>query len=267
MKIVKPMLVRAATQVGALVLVAILLVQISSAQHVDIAVYQQNTQITLHNGSSPAQNETQVFRNDFDFWGPPFNIFAGDDPGLQMSGTSAPAGYAALPGSTQLSVEVVPIHIPGQAIGNVAFWDSVSAEPEFVTLPLGHDFYLEDAASTEVLLAGDLERFDGLIAGVTDGTGGLHEHMTFAVENGGGTPVSGVYLMGWHLSMAGLDDSKLAFVALTTPSLPSSVKSGVTAWLESQVDTIRMVGDFDNNGRYELDDIDAARRGSGVDLD
>jgi hypothetical protein len=241
---------------GAPAIVLSLLATVACAQHVDIAVYQRDGQITLHNGSVPSQPETRVFRNDFDFWGA-FNAYAGDDPGFQMSGSGAPSGYSGLPGNRQLRVDAVPVHVPGQAIGNLLFWDGVSTTPEFSVLPDGHDFYLEDAAMNERLFGGDLQRFEDLIGGVTDSGGGMHEHMTFAVENGGNAPLSGFYLMGWRLGMNGLDDSDLALVAITTPSISSTVKSELVDWLQTNLSTIRMVGDFDDNGLYEMADIDA----------
>ncbi len=66
----------------------------------------------------------------FDFFGPPLGIYAGDDPGIQMSG-SPPAGFTALPGNTTLDLSIVPLHVPGLGIGNLLYWDGVTMDVEF----------------------------------------------------------------------------------------------------------------------------------------
>jgi hypothetical protein len=231
---------------------------IGQAQHIDIAVYQSQDRVTLHNSSVASQPERRTYRNDFDFWGPPLGIYVGDNPGFQMSGTnSAPNGYLGLPAGEELLLSSVPVHVPGQSLGNLLFWDGSGTEPELSPLPAGHEFFLEDAASNERTLLGDATRIDDLVAGVTDGVGGLHEHLTFALENGGDAPASGFYVMGWQLTSGDLASSQVAYVTLTTPTIPSTVKSSFVDWLDTQIGTVTMAGDFDDNGQYETADIDA----------
>ena len=235
-----------------------MLAGVASAQHSDIAVYQSAAgQVTLHSTESANQPESRYFQRDFDFWGPPFGVYAGDDPGFQMSGLNPPAGYSALPSGMNLGMSVLPIHVPGAPAGNLLFWDGVGPEVTIARLPQNHVFFLEDAAMAEISFQGGTERFEGLVAGVTDGDGGLHEHLTFAVENGGAEPEAGFYMMGWQLHGAGLEDSGLTIVALSAPTIPSAIEQQFRSWLEAQADSITVAGDFDDNGEYELDDIDA----------
>ena len=237
------------------------------AQHSDIAIYRSSLgQVTTHNESG-AQEEVHHFRRDFDFWGPPFNVYAGDDPGFRMSGLNPPSGYAGLPGSLTLDLAVLPIHLPGATAGNLLFWDGVGDEVDVQPVPIDHTFFLEDAAGTEIGFQGGIARFEGLVAGVTDTNGGMHEHLTFAVDNGGAEPEVGFYMMGWQLSADGYETSELTTVVLSTPSIPFEVEQQFDMWLQSQVDTITLAGDFDDNGEYELADIDAlvASIASGAD--
>ena len=114
------------------VFLCVLSIQLVNAQHSDVAIYQNlEGQVTLHDTSSPAQAERTFFARDFDFWGPPLDIYAGDDPGLQQSGLNPPTGYNALPAGMTLEVDLVPFHIPGVAASNIMFWDGVGPNVEF----------------------------------------------------------------------------------------------------------------------------------------
>ena len=129
---------------------------------------------------------------------------------------------------------------------------------DYGTLPDNHLYYVEDATTVvEVALDGTPTRFNGLVAGVTDSSGGLHEHLTFAVENNGQDPLDGIYLMGWQLEVAGLQSSQLVVVGLSASTLSSAVRTQSADWLLTNVDFFRIAGDFDDSGDYTTDDVDA----------
>ena len=225
-------------------------------QHSDIAIYQDASgKITTHN-SAGQQSESRVFRRNFDFFNSP--IFAGDDPGILMTGQNPPAGFSALPPASELNLNLIPLHIPGQAVGNLLFWDGTTTEVEFTALPANHLLFLEDATGvTEIALDGSLQRHDGLVAGVTDGMGGMHEHLTYALENNGSAPSVGFYLMGWEFALDGLETARHVLVALNPTFVPAEVQDQLTNWLEDHLTSIRLAGDFDDNGAYELPDVDS----------
>ncbi len=227
------------------------------AQHADIAVYQNtNGRITTHD-STGGQALTRVFQRNFDFWGD-FGVFAGDDPGFQQAGTNPPNTFSALPGEATLNLSLVPLHIPGMGVGNVLFWDGTTPDVDYGALPDNHLFYVEDATTVvEVALDGTPARFNGLVAGVTDSLGGMHEHLTFAVENNGQDPLDGIYLMGWQLELAGSQSSQLVVVGLSADTLSFTVRNQSSDWLSANVDFFRIAGDFDDSGDYTTDDADA----------
>ncbi len=244
-------------QVACLVVVMLITTTRVNAQHADIALYQDSAGQVVTFDTANAQQPSRVFQRSFDFWGS-FGVFAGDDPGFQQAGTNPPAGFASLPGNTTVSLNLVPLHLPGQGIGNLLFWDGTTPEVEFGAVPDQHLFYVEDASGiTEVALDSSLARFEQLTAGATDSHGGMHQHLTFAVENNGLNPSEGVYLMGWEMSVPGLEKSQLMVVGLSAPTLSSAVRSQSSSWLIANIDSFRVAGDFDGNGVYELNDVDA----------
>lgn len=228
----------------------------ASAQHADIAVYVNADQrISTHDSSVPSHPELRVFVRAFDFFGPPLGIYAGDDPGILMTG-SPPGGFTSLPANTTLNLSIVPLHVPGLGIGNLLYWDGVGMDVEFGAPPAGHVMITEDATgTTEVTMNGSLQRFEGLVAGVTDGNGGMHEHLLHVLENNGLPPADGIYLMGWQFAMTGLEPSRYTIVALASPSLPGAQRTQAVQWLTNNLSTIRIPGDFDDSGDYTTDDV------------
>ena len=226
------------------------------AQHADIAVYVNPDQrISTHDSSIPSQPERRVFVRAFDFFGPPLGIFAGDDPGILMTGSS-PAGFTSLPGNTTLNLSIVPLHVPGLGIGNLLYWDGVGMDVDFAAPPAGHVLITEDATGvTEVTMNGSLERFDSLVAGVTDANGGIHEHLTHALENNGSPPAGGIYVMGWQFAMTGLEPSRYAIAGLVSPGIPGAQRTQAIQWLTDNLSIIRIAGDFDDSGDYTTSDV------------
>ena len=127
----------------------------------------------------------------------------------------------------------------------------------FEPIPANHVLFLEDAAGFEISLNGSAERFDDLVGGITDPNGGVHEHLVFSLENGGNEPTVGFYAMGWQVGGAGVDDSRLTPIVLRTPSIPSATKQLVDDWLTNNANLVTVAGDFNADGDYTVEDIDA----------
>lgn len=225
-------------------------------QHADIAVYQDPAgRITTHEQISAAQPETRLFRRNFDFFGPPLGIYAGDDPGIQMTGLSPPSGAAPLPARQSLYADLVPIHIVGRGVGNLFYWNGQGLDVSFGPPPANHELILESAdGNQEFTLDGSRFRNEDVLLGVTDVRGGMHDHVTYVLENNGAAPARGFYLMGWQLHMQNLMPSKMALVGVTSPSAPGTALA--TTWLLDNLPNIRIAGDFDDSGSYEVEDVD-----------
>ena len=228
------------------------------AQHRDISIYQNSDgEVTIHDTGVDTQPEMPSYRRDFDFWGVPQGLYAGNDPGLRQSGLNPPSGYAALPGEMIIDISFVPIHVPGVAAGNLLFWDGNGSEVEFAPLPAGHVLFVEDAANVDFSMHGDHERVEGPKGGITDTSGGVHEHLEFLLENNGSAPADGYYATGWIFDGDGVEPSRLTAIVFSTPGLPATMDTLIDDWLTSHIDQITMAGDFNADGEYSTEDIDS----------
>ena len=243
-----------------------------SAQHVDIAVYQNaDGRITTHNSTDGGQPELRVFERAFDFFGHLFGnpalpkAFSGDDPGFLFDGADAPSGYQGLPAGATLSMNLLPFRVPGFDTGNLFYWDGVGTTVDFGLVPAGHTLTVTEAGGArQGVLDGSAMRQDGLIVGVTDSGGGMHEYLQFRLDDSDGNvatdPSRGFYLFGLELTMPGLQASAPIFVALSSPEIPAAVEDDVVAWMQANLDFFlpeTSPGDFNADGNFDCQDINA----------
>jgi hypothetical protein len=237
-------------------------------QHADIAPYQDaDGKIHAHDDTAPGEPELRVYERAFDFWGHPFGnkslpkVFIGDDPGFQTTGTSPPPGRFALPGNATLQLNLLPLHLPNGRSGNLLHWDALGGMVEFDLPPENHTLTVQDRDKTEFDLDGSNTRFEGVIVGETDDLGGIHEHISFRVDDNDNNedtdPAMGFYLFAIQMTMIGLTESDHVLIALSSPEVPSAIEDQVADWLETNFPQIPIAGDFDRNGEYQTADVDA----------
>ena len=237
------------------------------AQHADVFVYQSEGKlITTRDGATQ-----RVFSNLFDFFGHPFGntslpkAFVGDDPGFQTN-DSPIAGASTLPLDEILSADFLPFQLPNGSAGNVLHWDFDSGDVDFAQMPSGHFFNVTDVSGDDsFFLTGSADSLNGVLLGIVSNSGDIHEHISWRLDDGDSNsatdPSNGVYLMMMQLHMNGIESSDPFAVMLNSTDISIADQNAAIDWVENNFDSINilgdsLVGDFDNDGSLEIDDID-----------
>jgi PEP-CTERM motif len=147
----------------------------------------------------------QVFRGAMtpNFPPPPFVDYGHDDPGffaeLSPVNPNYPAGASALPTNADVTVNF-PTFTVGGLTDNLFFWDGSGGAVDFQPISTAQPGFAIDIYGDNPI-------------GQTDGNGMIHEHPTWALDDGDtATPLDGVYLSAPTISVAGLADSKPFFI-------------------------------------------------------
>ncbi len=134
--------------------------------------------------------DTRVFEGEFDETGfsdePGFNALGSDSP-------SFPAGFSALPGSTNVNFKANALAI-GSQTSNLWHWDGVGPV-EFTPVSAGTTLTI--ALGLSAVLDGSASDVTGFTIDTTGASGFLHRHLNFTVN----TPTAddGFYL--WSLTL------------------------------------------------------------------
>ena len=211
-----------------------------------------------------AGSEQKVFLRSFDFFGHPFGntsfpmVFSGDDPGFVAG--SAPAGLNELPSREELSIGILPFDF-GSGSGNLFYWDG-AGPPGFGAVPAGHSLFITDRINAETEIDGSAQSVDAGLVAVTDGQGGIHDHIQFRLDDNDNQtstePSRGIYLFMAQLGVDGLTSSDPFAIGLSSPDVPRSAEDQAVAWIETNIESFRFgpLGDFDRSGQLDLGDID-----------
>jgi len=236
------------------------------AQHNDVLVQQMDGQLVTGSADFDGNQWTlgrRVYSREFD------GDFAINNPGFNALGSGSPSlppGSQALPGTSALSWDFLPMKIDDQT-ANLFFWNGQETDgmpgltPDDVTFgPLpgpNYSLTLFDKTSTGFAVDGSDELVPGGVIDDTASDGSLHRHRFFLLANVGSMPIDGIYLISMQLRMTSLDNSDPIFLVFgTLGSSVAALDDAAVPWVEEMVDMLvpgGLPGDYNGN-----DTIDAA---------
>ena len=193
------------------------------------------------------------------------SISSVNDPGfnaLSAGSPSLPAGASALPGSTSLRWDFLPLKIDG-SLQNLFYWNGNGAtegEVAFGTLP-GPDYRLEVYGRDNIVGVDGAPTFvAGDVINNTTSNGSLHTHRFFYLDSGNQnattTPADGIYLMSMRLKMTGIDAAQPAYFVFGTPGSTLAALRAAETWVTNREDELAPDFDADFNGDYVVDGAD-----------
>lgn len=179
--------------------------------------------------------------------GPYSGIYGSDNPGYNaVAQEDLPAGYFALPGSTNLEFDIVADTIGGET-ANFWYWDGLDDngngdyydDVDWTPVPNGYT-YTFDKLGYSASADGSGNPVDGFPIDLTDSAGKLHKHLGMKIDDGDGdagtTPQDGFYLVGIELDMAGASISEpIYFVPGVGDHTPAQHRDGAVAWVNDNV--------------------------------
>jgi hypothetical protein len=261
----------------------------SWAQHYDVLAQQMNSHIVT--GTADFDNNQwllglRVFHRDFD------SDYAINNPGFNALGAgspSMPAGAQALPGSTDLLWDFLPMTITNgnnSLSQNLFYWNGQDTDgvpgltpSDVVFGPLPGPNYtlsLFDKANAKYSVDGANTIVTGGVIATTASDGSMHQHRYFFLEDNDGdsgtVPVDGLYLLAMRLRMPGLANSLPVFTVFGTPgSSVSAEDDAAYPWIQQQ---LNLPGDYNQNSVVDAADYvlwrktlnsSASPAGSGAD--
>ena len=242
-------------------LLTLLVATQSLAQHSDVLLQNVDDRITSGDADFDtlawtlgARRYSDVLEEFFFVEDPGWNALANSSPDL-------PPGSSALPATTALEWDFLPLKIDGTA-QNLFYWDGTGSVA-FGALPTpDYEFGLGSLSSGFILVHGEPKLVPGAVIDMTNGSGGLHKHRGWYVDDGDGDlgtdPVDGIYLVSLRAKMTGLDRSlPLYFVFGTLGSTPQALLDA-EVWVDANLDDLAPEFDADSNGDLDVDLYDLA---------
>jgi hypothetical protein len=234
----------------------------AAAQHADVLVQAVDGRVATGSADFDSGSWTlgrRVFSAEFS------SIFSVSNPGfnsLAASSASLPAGAAALPGSTALRWDFLPMKIDG-VLSNLLYWHgagSTEASVDFGDLP-GPDHRLELYGRDNIVgVDGSLAVVPGDVINNTSSTGALHTHRFFYLDSGNQnattTPADGIYLTSMRLSTAGLDPSPPIYIVFGTPGSTLAALRAAESWVTNRVADLAPDFSADFNDDFAVDGAD-----------
>jgi len=234
----------------------------AKAQHADVLVQVADGRLATGSADFDSGAWTlgkRVYSTEF------ASIFSVNDPGfnaLAAGSPSLPAGASALPGSTLLRWDFLPLKIDG-SLQNLFYWNGNGAtegEVAFGTLP-GPDYRLEVYGRDNIVGVDGAPTFvAGDVINNTTSNGSLHTHRFFYLDSGNQnsttSPVDGIYLMSLRLRMTGVDASQPAYFVFGTPGSTLAALRAAESWVTNRVDDLAPDFDADFNGDFVVDGSD-----------
>lgn len=250
------------------------------AQHTyDILVQQVSGQLVTAgccDGAGKWQTTKKTFESEFpdDPSNPTPTDWATTNPGYgsyAAANASIPAGTQALPGSTDIFWDFMPMINNGVA-QNLFYWNGKRPDGQYGTSPSDVNFgppplpsytlseYDKNGAkfstngTNSIVAGGDI--------GTTGSDGSLHRHWSFFLEDNDGnsstSPADGVYLIADRYRMNGMLNSDPVFILFDTsnPAVPATIlDSAAVPWVAQHVNMLTGVsGDFNRNGTPDAAD-------------
>ncbi|MEO0530723.1 MAG: hypothetical protein AAF266_09140 [Planctomycetota bacterium] len=248
--------------------VLLLLVTDSSAQHVDVLVWDEGGKVGvgLYDYDNVMATQTRVHLARFD------SFYSVNNPGF-----TAFAGNDAVPGNAELSFDFLPMTIDsGPHAGyrsNLLYWDGLGETPTFGPTPTDAYEFTFFGETGPVVADGGEEVVPGAVVDTTSPSGAIHEHrFYFLDDNGDGQnttlPNAGIYLVGMQMNIDGLETSDPIYMVWATPEtsvLPAIRPAAL--WVNERVDTLfaePIDGDFNGDGVVDAIDYTVWRDGLGT---
>ena len=191
---------------------------------------------------------------------------ADDFPGFLSQGSPV-GGNDPLPDEGQLHWDFLPMHLNGIA-SNLFYWDGVGAtinDVDFVLPPtqdVSLSLYKEDLSDFSSVTGTD-EVVAGKEVGTVDtanSTTPLHAHLWSFLGSSTTVP-EGIYLFSIRLTMEDYENSDALYVVAATPTISESTLDTLAMpWVENNLDTLVLPGDFDFDGDVDGPDFLAWQR-------
>jgi hypothetical protein len=162
--------------------------------------------------------------------------FDGDEPGIRAVSSGLPSGTTALPGSTALHLDLLPMTI-SSTTSNLFYWDGNGAV-NFTSAKAGTTLGVSASGGFSVTADGSAN----IVAStnpfvVTSASGTIHKHPTYQLS-AAGTPDEGLYLVSFGFRMAGFENALPAFLVLATDTFadtPQALAAG--NWVDANLAT------------------------------
>lgn len=181
-----------------------------------------------------------------------------------LSLATAPSGTDALLPGVDVYWDFLPMTINGTT-SNLFYWDGVGMsleDVEFASVPQANvTMSLFSESFEQVSVDGAADMVAGALVGTTDSTGSglrLHAHRYFLLDDNdedlSTDPPDGAYLIALQLRMPGYLNSDPFFVVAATFGLSiGALDSAALPWVEENIDSLVVEGDYDFDG-----DVDGA---------
>ncbi len=253
---------------------------IARAQHLGVLVQQTDGVLVTGQADFDHYQFTlgqRVYSNEFDS---DYAIYLPGFASMASGSSFLPAGSQALPGTTDLEWDFLPMAVDDMS-QNLFYWDGSDTDgvagltPDDVAFgPLpGPDYLVSlwDKSSTEYSVDGADVPVPGGVIDETDTDGSLHAHRYYTLE-GSVTPADGIYLFALQLRMAGLESSDPIYMVFGTPgSSVAALDDAAVPWVEDHVDLLiapPLPGDYNDDGMVDAADYTVWRDslGSSIDL-
>ena len=242
----------------------------AQAQHLDVLAQDVDGKVGI--GTADYDNDIwtigqRVFRDQL------LSNFRSPNPGftaLENGNSDLEPGVFALPGSTDLLIDIVPTTIGGQS-ANFWYWDGVdTGTPGFTTsdvmfgaTPPNVSWNLLDANGVVFKADGSDTVVPNALVQQTFADGGAHKHLLIQIDDGDNNPSTfnapqGVYLAAFVLHIAGLDASDPFFFVHRTSGLANDPRDVAAQWVDDNYDLLvgaPVPGDFDADGFVGLSDL------------
>ena len=171
------------------------------------------------------------------------------DPSF-VSVSPAPAGAETLAANKDIFWDFLPL-TSGKVTSNLLHWDGVGA-PAFGAA-VGVSLSLYDPNFVAAGVSGAADAVVGRRLGTTTSSAlTLHAHRYWELTGGASAP--GIYVASIRLRMEGLLPTKPLYVALATFGTPVAALTDTVTWLNENVETLLLKGDYNFDGLVDAAD-------------
>jgi hypothetical protein len=235
---------------------------IARAQHLDVLNEQINGQLVTGDGNFDADTWIlggRVFHRDL---ASGTNGLQGNNPGFNAIGAGSsdmPVGAQALPPSTPLSWDFLPMTISGVS-SNLFYWNGQDSDGvpgltqndiQFGALPLpSYTLTLFDINNGAHAADGTNRIVPGGVIDTTASDGFIHRHLFWFIQDNDGNsatmPADGLYLISIRMKMPGLRSSLPVLLIFGTPNSSVAAEDDVAfPWVQQQAS---LPGDYNGDG-------------------
>lgn len=240
-----------------------------SAKHVDVLMQGVSGQVTTGSADFDASQWVmgqRVYNEQMEatsLFG--VNYFSTNAPGFNSRVGDRPAGTDALPGSTDIAWDFLPVYAGGIR-SDLLYWDGLGAvdfgAPSNARLNLAG---VDSNETMSIFAEGSSDRTTGAVFARTGSGGFVHDHQDFSLfdDDFSGTAPEGVYVAAMELQIAPLAASEPILMVFSTPAISDTALADAAAWVEARVDLLSYGGDFNGDGVIDALDFDLLAADSG----